>query len=182
MPAALSAPTLPVLVDAGKAMASPNKKQKTEGSFQSELGCASREAPVSDWERQMQKRIDILAVLKCTPAYQAFNKERPREERNKHLEPMTPDPMEPSSKRNWEKRFRTFKSRVNEWHDEFRRTTRSPEAEKEEQTGSSKWQGPQEFRCDDPRHYALSVCCPHAGLHCSCQESSPYYKHLDPCE
>ena len=34
---------------------------------------------------------------------------------NEFREPMTPDPMDPCSKRRWEIRFRTFKSRVNEW-------------------------------------------------------------------
>lgn len=123
---------------------------------------------VSDWERQRQKRIDILDVLKSKPAYQAFNSERPREARNRFFEPMTPDPCEPQSKRRWETRFHAFKSRANEWYAEFRRTTRSREGQEEEQTGSRK--DPQEFHCDDPRHYALSVCCQYAGLWCSCKD------------
>jgi hypothetical protein len=124
--------------------------------------------PDSDWERQRQKRINILEVLKSRTAYQAFNSERPRESRDA-TEPMTPDPTDfPCSKRRWERRFQTFKSRVNEWYGE---RYGAPE---EEKTGAgSSTDGPQEqFHCDDPRHYALSVCCPYAGLRCSCNTNS----------
>jgi hypothetical protein len=141
----------------------PPKKRKT-GQQES-----ASEGPVSDWERQQWKRMNILANLKSKPAYQAFNNARPRESRNRFLEPMTPDPCEVQSKRRWEKKFHAFKSRVNEWYGE---TFGVPfvHPQQEEQTGAaSSKAGPDVFRCDDPRHYALSVCCPHAGLHCSCQ-------------
>ena len=121
--------------------------------------------PVSDWERQRQKRIRILELLKTKPAYQAFNSEWPRESRDGIRQPLTPDPTEPCSKRRWETRFQTFKSRMNDWF-----ADRYPE---EEQTGAgSSTDALQEAHCDDPRHYALSVCCPHAGLRCSCQDRS----------
>jgi hypothetical protein len=118
--------------------------------------------PDSDWERQRQKRINILEVLKSRTAYQAFNSERPRESRGA-TEPMTPDPTDPCSKRRWETRFHTFKSRVNEWYAE-----RYGAAEEEQTGAGSSKDGPQEIHCDDPRHYALSVCCQYAGLWCSC--------------
>ena len=120
---------------------------------------------VSDWERQMQKRTNILEVLKSKPAYQAYNSERPRESRDA-TEPVTPDPMDPCSKRRWEVRFHTFKSRVNEWYAE----NYGDPQEEQTDAGCSRDGGPQtqEFHCDDPRHYALSVCCPYAGLKCSC--------------
>ena len=149
----------------------PPKKRKT-GQQES-----ASERPLSDWERQLGKRINILAVLKSTPVYQAFNSARPRESRN-ILEPMTPDPYEVQSKRRWEKRFHTFKSRVNEWYAEkfpFGVPLVHPQQEEQTGAGSSK-DGLEEFRCDDPRHYALSVCCPHAGLYCSCQGASLHQK------
>ena len=68
--------------------------------------------------------------------------------------------MEPCSKRRWQTRFSNFKSRVNAWYDE-RHPAAKPEVEVESQDAV----------CSDPRHYALTVCCPYADLYCSCKKS-----------
>jgi hypothetical protein len=70
--------------------------------------------------------------------------------------------MEPCSKRRWQTRFSNFKSRVNAWYDE-RYGAAKPEVEVESQDAGAV--------CADPRHYALTVCCPYADLYCSCKKS-----------
>ena len=50
------------------------------------------------WEKQRQRRIDILNLFKTKPEYQAFSavrSSRPSEVRS----PKTPDPTDPCSKR-----------------------------------------------------------------------------------
>ena len=118
------------------------------------------------WTRQSRKRCNVLQVYKSQAAYLAFNAERPREGRNPACEPMSPDPMEPCSKRRWLTRFSNFKSSVNAWYDE-RHPAAKPEVEVESQDA-----GPVAGAvCTDPRHYALTVCCPCADLYCSCKKS-----------
>ena len=117
----------------------------------------------SDWERQRQKRIDIVELFKSKPEYQAFSAARSSRP-NDVWSPKTPDPTDPCSKSRWETRFGSWKSLVNEWaHD------RSERSAADRSDADTSERSVRNTPCQDPRHYALTVCCPFAMLYCSCQ-------------
>ena len=129
---------------------------------QAEIRRAGERENETDWDRQRRKRVGIMEVLRRLPAYEMLERARLAEiDTPVPLHLMNdPDPCEPCSKRRWEIRFRSFKSQLHEWFDDHG------------------FQGPADAQqsvvpenpvtCMDPRHYALSVVCPLAGIYCSC--------------
>ena len=127
---------------------------------------AQPEPPASanetDWDRQRRKRVGIMEVLRRLPAYEMLERARLMEidaPVPPHLM-NDPDPCEPCSKRRWETRFHTFKSQLHEWFDD----------QGLQGLADAQQSVVPENRviCTDPRHYALSVVCPLAGVYCSC--------------
>jgi len=79
--------------------------------------CAARtlpEASEEDWQRRLQKRHDIVAIIKETTEYQAFSAHRGKPRR---AALRTPSPNDRSvSKRQWEDKVQKWRTALRNWH------------------------------------------------------------------